>query len=187
MQFVRTAFPLEDTQANLAHCPHQLEEALSSLNLLVDLLSDPFAASSLLPLQLEVLFCQLTHMLFVARVWDDSGSMEEMLRAVLACAQALVRMPFVATDIGRLLSANLRGSTGQMLSELLRIATAHPSAALRTSCIGAVSRVCCPPASMAGLDQDVLGFFLPGAVSKLMQLCSDMWNRFFLCGYSTDH
>ena len=169
VESLRAAFP-PDAEAPDRH-PRWREAALASLVTLAQALAAP-DAPSLLPLQFEVLFRQLTHLLLVMKAWDASGTAEECLRAVLRCIDALLRSPLVAADAAQLLSGiRLRDLTGQALSELLLAAVAQPFAC--AACLGAVSLVCRPPASAAGLAPDVLGFFLPGVVSKLAQLCSD--------------
>ena len=171
VECLRTAFP-PDAEAP-DHHPRRREEALVSLVTLAQVLAPP-DAPPLLPLQFEVLFRQLTHLLLVMKAWEPSGTAEEFLRVVLRCIDALLRSPLVAADAAQLLSGvRLRDITGQALSELLLAAVVQPSATLCAACLGAVSRVCRPPASAAGLAPNVLGFFLPGVVSKLAQLCSE--------------
>jgi hypothetical protein len=171
VESLRAAFP-PDAEAPDRH-PRRREAALASLVTLASALAAP-DAPSLLPLQFEVLFRQLTHLLLVMKAWDASGTAEECLHAVLRCIDALLRSPLVAADAAQLLSGvRLRDLTGQALSELLLAAVAQRSVPLSAACLGAVSLVCRPPASAAGLAPDVLGFFLPGVVSKLAQLCSD--------------
>ena len=171
VESLRAAFP-PDAEAPDRH-PRRREAALASLVTLAQALAAP-DAPSLLPLQFEVLFRQLTHLLLVMKAWDASGTAEECLRAVLRCIDALLRSPLVAADAAQLLSGvRLRDLTGQALSELLLAAVAQRSVPLSAACLGAVSLVCRPPASAAGLAPDVLGFFLPGVASKLAQLCSD--------------
>ena len=171
VESLRAAFP-PDAEAPDRH-PRRREAALASLVTLAQALAAP-DAPALLPLQFEVLFRQLTHLLLVMKAWDASGTAEECLRAVLRCIDALLRSPLVAADAAQLLSGvRLRDLTGQALSELLLAAVAQRSVPLSAACLGAVSLVCRPPASAAGLAPDVLGFFLPGVASKLAQLCSD--------------
>ena len=161
VESLRAAFP-PDAEAADRH-PRRREAALASLLTLAQALSAP-DAPPLLPLQFEVLFRQLTHLLLVMRAWEASGTAEECLRALLDCIDALLRSPLAAAaDAALLLSgARLREVTGQALSELLLAAAAQRSVPLSAACLGALSRVCRPPASAAGLAPDVLGFFLPG-------------------------
>ena len=169
VESLRAAFP-PDAEAADRH-PRRREAALASLLTLAQALSAP-DAPPLLPLQFEVLFRQLTHLLLVMRAWEASGTAEECLRAVLDCIDALLRSPLAAAaDAALLLSgARLREVTGQALSELLLAAAAQRSVPLSAACLGALSRVCRPPASAAGLAPDVLGFFLPGVVSRTLTL-----------------
>ena len=166
VESLRAAFP-PDAEAADRH-PRRREAALASLLALAQALSAP-DAPPLLPLQFEVLFRQLTHLLLVMRAWEASGTAEECLRAALDCIDALLRSPLAAAaaDAAQLLSGvRLREVTGQALSELLLAAAAQRSVPLSAACLGALSRLCRPPASAAGLAPDVLGFFLPGVVRE---------------------
>ena len=146
--------------------PRRCERKLEALERLSRLLALPGAP--LLPLQFEVLFRQLVHVLLVVRSWGASGTAEETLRAVLLALQLLVERPLIRGVYGAelLSAARLRGVAGQALSELLDAARAQRSVALRVAAVRVVERLCAMP-----LAPDVAGFFLPGVASRLCALC----------------
>ncbi|KAL1512118.1 hypothetical protein AB1Y20_005387 [Prymnesium parvum] len=147
------------------------ERALAALHALRGALPPPPLAPPLLPLQREVLFRQLAHVVAVARPWPPSGTADAVLAEALEClASLLVDTPSEPPTGALLSSPRLRGTFGALLSELLLAAAPRTrwGTAVRARCLSVVGAAY----RLRGLDADVAAFFLPGVASQLAALAS---------------
>ena len=131
------------------------------------------ARAALHPVQFEVIYRQLVHALTIVHGWGPSSTSEEALGAALVAmdtllCQTALTLSALPSDI--LCAPQMRPSTGHLLSTLLGLATTpmRLSAAKRGTCIRSVRVVC----ELPGMDEGVLGFFVPGVATRLALLAS---------------
>ena len=130
-------------------------------------------APPLLPLQLDVLLRQTTHLLVTVRGWDESGTTEAALAAALCCVRRLLRLRLQGGDeLGQrsclgahLASRQARPVTCELLSTLLVAASEQRAAHLRAACVRAVWSLLLLP-----LAPDLVAFALPGAATQLVEI-----------------
>jgi len=129
------------------------------------------SAPPLIPLQLEVLLQQTTHLLSVVRVWEESGTAEAAVASTLCCVRRLLRVQLLSADgstdsdsgIGSLLSAPAaRPATCELLSTLLVAASDARASKLRASSVRAVWRALLLP-----LDDPMARWVLPGVATQV--------------------
>ena len=150
------------------------EQALKGLAALAKALQGASAARAALhPVQFEVIYRQLVHALTIVHGWGPSSTSEEALGAALVAmdtllCQTALTLSALPSDI--LCAPQMRPSTGHLLSTLLGLATTpmRLSAAKRGTCIRSVRVVC----ELPGMDEGVLGFFVPGVATRLALLAS---------------
>ena len=176
VEAVRAALPPELPAAELvggfvggASGPGR-ERALGALRSLATAIEAE--AAPLHPMQLEVLYRQITHALAVVCGWGASSTSEETLHATLCALRALLRQELNGprTAAHWLCAPPMREALGLSLASLLDLtgAAMRLSSARRVACICAVRSIC----ELPGMDANVLGFFLPGVASRLAALAS---------------
>lgn len=146
--------------------PEHREVALRALSSLSRYLPLPYLPP-LLPLQFEVLFRQLTHVLSSARVWEPSGTADAVLSQTVECLLSLLTLTPSLLPKGVILSyPQLASTLGALLSESLLIAasSSRSDSGVRKRCLAIIPAVYRLPQ----LDLDLAAFFLPGVASSVL-------------------